>query len=99
MKISQKRLLLTTLRNVLILLAVITVLPRPASDPDLLGYHTVCAFVPVSTIFLIGLAGITQLFHNSIPDEARGRCAGMAVRKEDSGPQIGNRNSRKRGSP
>lgn len=85
MKASKKRFLLTTLRNALILLAVITMMPRPASGPDLLGYHTVCAFVPVSTFLLLELAGITQMFCNSLGDEAAVRSSESTKRREARG--------------
>lgn len=85
MNTSRKQLLLTTLRNVLMVLAVITVMPRPASDPDLLGFHTVCAFVPVSTLFLLALAGIVQMLRNSLVDEIKVQAPEPTNRRETRG--------------
>lgn len=58
--------LLSATSVLLILLAVLTVLPHPDSKPDLLGYHTLCAFVPLSTLVLLGLAGFVRIMRNTL---------------------------------
>lgn len=47
-----------------------TLLPHPASHPDLLGYRTLCAFVPVSTVSLLVLAGIARMLRDSLYEGA-----------------------------
>ena len=56
--------ILTVVALVLAGLALVTLLPRPASKPDLLGFRTVCAFAPVSTLILVGLAGFTWVMRD-----------------------------------
>ena len=58
--------LLSSLSLVLVGLATLTLLPRQTSDPNLLGYHTLCAFVPVSTLILLGLAGFVRALRNTL---------------------------------
>ena len=58
--------LLSGLIAVLLGLAILTILPREASAPNLLGYHSLCAFVPVSTVILLGLAGFARLMRNML---------------------------------
>ena len=43
---------------VLLILAVMTAVPAPASKPCLAGYYAVCSFAPASTLILLGLAYI-----------------------------------------
>jgi hypothetical protein len=40
-------------------LAVLTVLPLPASKPNVLGYVSHCSFTPWSTLILVALAGLS----------------------------------------
>jgi hypothetical protein len=54
------------LSTLAVMLAVVTIIPRAASDPDLLGFRTVCAFVPVSTVLLLGLALFFRMLRDSI---------------------------------
>ena len=58
--------LLSGVSVVLFGLAVLTVVPRQASPADLLGLHTLCAFVPVSTLILLGLAGFALAMRNAL---------------------------------
>ena len=58
--------LMSSLSVVLLGLAILTVVPRQASEPNLLGYHTLCAFVPVSTLILLGLAGFFRAVRNTV---------------------------------
>ncbi|HEV2177380.1 MAG TPA: hypothetical protein VGW33_09285 [Terriglobia bacterium] len=58
--------LLSALTALLLVLAGLTILPRQASQPDLLGYRTLCAFVPLSTIILLGLAGFVRALRNTL---------------------------------
>jgi len=44
---------LTALGLVLILLGIITILPAPASKPNLMGFTSVCSFAPNSTVILV----------------------------------------------
>ena len=50
----------------LIALAVLTTLPFPSSRPNLIGYRSLCAFVPLSTIILLGVAGFALVFRSSL---------------------------------
>jgi hypothetical protein len=45
----------------LLVLAVITVLPYSGSHLNLLGYRSVCGFVPLSTLTLLGAAGLVRI--------------------------------------
>jgi hypothetical protein len=58
--------LLSSLSVVLLGLAVLTVVPWQTSKPNLLGYHTLCAFVPISTLILLGLAGFVRAMRNML---------------------------------
>ena len=40
-------------------LAILTLIPAPASKPSLLGYYAHCTFAPVSTLICLALAAIT----------------------------------------
>ncbi len=57
--------LLTWLSAIPLTLAVVTLLPRPASHPDLLGFRTVCAFAPGSTLVLLGLSLFFRMYRDS----------------------------------
>jgi len=50
----------------LVALALLTLLPHADSKPDLLGYRTLCAFVPLSTLVLLGLAGFVLIMRNTL---------------------------------
>ena len=58
--------LLSGLSVVLLGLAVLTVVPRQDSRANLLGYHTLCAFVPISTLILLGLAGFVRAMRDTL---------------------------------
>jgi len=58
--------ILTGLTFLLTVLAALTVLPFRASKPDLLGLHTLCAFVPLSTIILLGLALFSRIMRDNL---------------------------------
>ena len=40
-------------------LGLLTLLPASASKPNMLGYYSLCTFVPVSTVILWAIAAIT----------------------------------------
>jgi hypothetical protein len=47
-------------------LALLTILPYPAaSKANLLGYKSLCAFVPISTLILLGAAGFVRIFRDT----------------------------------
>ena len=56
---------LTGLATIAVFLACVTLLPRDASEPDLLGLRTVCAFVPASTLLLLGLALFIRILRDA----------------------------------
>ena len=66
MKKQPQYAMLSCLTILLTVLATLTILPSPASKPDLLGYRTLCAFVPLSTLFLLGLAGFTYILRDTL---------------------------------
>lgn len=46
------------------ILAVVTLIPlASASKASLLGYKALCSFTPISTIILLGLAGLHFYLH------------------------------------
>ena len=46
--------------------ALLTILPYPAaSKANLLGYRSLCAFVPISTLILLGVAGFVRIFRDT----------------------------------
>jgi len=46
--------------------ATLTFLPYPtASKANLLGYKSLCAFVPLSTLILLGAAGFLRIFRDT----------------------------------
>ena len=57
---------MSSLSVVLLGLAILTLVPRQTSPPNLLGYHSLCAFVPVSTLILLGLAGFVRALRNTL---------------------------------
>ncbi len=56
--------LLLGLTVLLVALAVLTTLPFPSSRPNLLGYRSLCAFVPLSTLILLGVAGFVLVLRS-----------------------------------
>jgi hypothetical protein len=58
--------LCTALAVLLAGLAVLTLLPHAASEADLLGFHTLCSFAPVSSLILFGLAGFAIAMRNTV---------------------------------
>jgi hypothetical protein len=42
-------------------LAGITVLPHPGSHVNMLGYRSICGFVPLSTVILLGAAVVVRV--------------------------------------
>lgn len=42
----------------LTVLGLMTLLPMPASKPNVLGYFAMCSWSPFSTLILLGLAGL-----------------------------------------
>jgi hypothetical protein len=61
-----KETILSVVSALLLMLAGLTVLPWPDSQPDLLGYRTICAFVPLSTLILLGLAAIAWVMRAAL---------------------------------
>jgi len=47
-------------------LAALTLIPHAESTPDLLGFHTLCSFAPVSTLLLLALAGFVRVMRNTV---------------------------------
>jgi hypothetical protein len=56
--------ILLGLAIVLVALAVLTTLPFPSSKPNLIGYRSLCAFVPLSTTILLGAAGFVVVMRS-----------------------------------
>lgn len=72
--------ILLGLAILLVALAVLTILPFPSSRTNLIGYHSLCAFVPLSTLILLGVAGFVAVMRSILysprsqrrrPDERR----------------------------
>ena len=63
--------LLTVLSWLALGLAAITLTPFPASHPNLIGYRSVCAFVPVSSLILLGLSGFFRVYRDSLSRPAK----------------------------
>jgi len=63
--------LLSAASVLLIALAALTLLPHADSKLDLLGYHTLCAFVPLSTLVLLGGAGFARIMRNTLYKDQR----------------------------
>ena len=47
-------------------LSAVTVIPHADSSPDLLGFRTLCSFVPVSTLVLLGLAWFVRVMRDTV---------------------------------
>jgi hypothetical protein len=47
---------------VFVTLSIVTLLPADASKPNLLGYYSLCSWVPNSTVILFSLALVSFLF-------------------------------------
>jgi hypothetical protein len=52
-------------------LALLTTLPFPSSRTNLIGYHSLCAFVPLSTLILLGAAGFLAVMRSSLYSNSR----------------------------
>lgn len=72
-KREPKSLLLSLLSGVALGLAAVTALPFSGSHPNLAGYHSVCAFVPLSTLTLLALAGFFRIYRASLYPSAKRR--------------------------
>ncbi|HEV3276911.1 MAG TPA: hypothetical protein VG860_08840 [Terriglobia bacterium] len=57
---------LTALSVLLAGLATLTVIPHAASDVDLVGFHTLCSFAPISSLVLLGAAGFALAMRNAV---------------------------------
>ena len=58
--------ILSGLAILIVVAAVLTILPHPgASKPNLLGYRSLCAFVPLSTLILLGTAAFVRIFRDT----------------------------------
>ena len=66
MKVEPQFSVLTALSLLLAGLSVLTLVPRAASKPDLLGFHTLCAFAPASTLILLALAGFARAMRDTV---------------------------------
>jgi hypothetical protein len=66
MKKQPQYTMLSWLTILLVVSALLTILPYPAaSKVNLLGYRSLCAFVPLSTIILLGVAGFVRIFRDT----------------------------------
>jgi hypothetical protein len=81
--------LLTGLAALAPCLAVITLLLRETSRPDLLGLRTVCAFAPASTLLLLGLG----LFFRMLRDAIYPHSASRTVRPAKLESELDDRNA------
>ncbi len=57
--------ILSGLSVLLMVLAAVTILPFPDSRPNLLGYRSLCAFVPMSTMILLGVAAFARMYRDT----------------------------------
>ena len=58
--------ILSGLAILMVVSALLTILPYPAaSKVNLLGYKSLCAFVPLSTLILLGVAGFARIFRDT----------------------------------
>ena len=58
--------ILSGLAILMLISAVLTILPHPAaSKVNLLGYKSLCAFVPLSTLILLGAAAFVRIFRDT----------------------------------
>jgi len=58
--------ILLVLAILAVALATLTVLPFPSSHTNLIGYHSLCAFVPLSTLILLGTAGFLFVMRSTL---------------------------------
>ncbi|HUI44332.1 MAG TPA: hypothetical protein VL523_20400 [Terriglobia bacterium] len=58
--------ILTVVALVLLGLAALTLAPHAASKPDVLGFRTLCAFAPLSTVILLTLAGFVRVMRDVV---------------------------------
>jgi hypothetical protein len=66
MKMQPQFRILSALAILLVVSAALTILPYPAaSKVNLLGYKSICAFVPLSTLILLGAAGFVRIFRDA----------------------------------
>ena len=66
MKKKPHYMILTGLAILIVVSALSTVLPyAAASKANLLGYKSLCAFVPLSTLILLGVAGFVRIFRDT----------------------------------
>ena len=57
---------------VYVLLAAVTSIPmETASKACLLGYKSLCSFVPISTLILLALAGLHIYLHSRRPEAGK----------------------------
>jgi hypothetical protein len=57
---------LSALAVLLLGLALFTLIPHGSSAADLLGFHTLCSFAPLSTLILAGIAGFVLAMRNTL---------------------------------
>jgi hypothetical protein len=58
--------ILSGLAILMVVSSLLTILPYPAaSKANLLGYKSLCAFVPLSTLILLGAAGFVRIFRDT----------------------------------
>jgi hypothetical protein len=75
--------ILLILGIVLVALAALTVLPFPSSHTNLIGYHSLCAFVPLSTLILLGGAGFVMVMRSTLyTNSSRGRSGVSRLERE-----------------
>jgi len=55
---------LSALSVLLAALAGITILPYSGSHLNMLGYHSICGFVPLSTLTLLGAAVVVRVLRD-----------------------------------
>ncbi len=66
MKKQPQYTMLSWLAILLVVSALLTILPYPAaSKANLLGYKSLCAFVPLSTLILLGAAAFIRIFRDA----------------------------------
>jgi len=65
-KVEPQYSIMSALAVLLLGLAVLTLVPCATSAPDLLGFHTLCSFAPLSTLILLGVAGFVRTMRNTL---------------------------------
>ncbi len=66
MKKQPQYTMLSWLAILLVVSALLTILPYPAaSKANLLGYKSLCAFVPLSTLILLGAAAFIRILRDT----------------------------------